>query len=153
MDQTSKTLKAFTRQMAYYETKIWQETIISQKSPGHVNNVKNLAPESWIDTIRTQEESLWRRQNSSVLFISVECSIHICTKVFYSYQSKFFWEHARKILSLSPIYPSKRSDWQNTFASVVPICVTPPSGARIPRKVENEMNLSKFWIRNVTRIL
>jgi len=31
--------RRFTRQMAYYETKIRQEIIASYKSPGHVNNV------------------------------------------------------------------------------------------------------------------
>jgi len=87
MGKTSETLKAFTRQMAYFETKIRQETIISQKSLGHVNieTYWDRLPESCIETIRAQEESLWRGKIrvfysylSSALFIFVQkCSIHI----------------------------------------------------------------------------
>ena len=62
-------------------------------------------------------------------------------------------EHAGKISSILPNYPSKRPFRQNTFASFVPIFGRPPSGACISMKIENEMNLSKFWIKNVTRIL
>ena len=37
--------------------------------------------------------------------------------------------------------------------TLFPNCCRPPSGARIPIKQQNEMNISKFWIGNVTRIL
>jgi len=65
----------------------------------------------------------------------------------------FFAEHAGKIPSMSPFCPSNRPFRPNSFASFVPIFGRPPYSARIPIKIEKEMNLSKFWIRNVTRIL
>jgi len=69
MDRTRDNSKEFTRQMAYHETKIRQEIIISQKSPGHVNNVTfwDSSSQSWIEPIWAQEESLWRGQNSICL--------------------------------------------------------------------------------------
>jgi len=52
------------RKIAYHETKIRQERIVSFR-PGHVNHVTfwDLLPEFSIKPIRAREESLYRGQN------------------------------------------------------------------------------------------
>jgi len=47
--------------------KIWQEIIISYKSPGHVHNITfwDILPEFKIEPIRAREESLYGRPNSN----------------------------------------------------------------------------------------
>jgi len=97
-DKTSETSEAFTRQMAYYETKIRQEIIISWKSPRYVNNVTfcYLSPESWIGLIWAQKESLWCGKNSSRFTCEMadfEWQIGHELLIYRNYPCHIFWSY------------------------------------------------------------
>jgi len=56
------------------------------------------------------------------------------------------------MLEKSPQYRHFTCEIEWSFASFVPIFGRPPSSACISIKAGNEMIISKFWIRKVTRI-
>ena len=81
------------------------------------------------------------------------CASQKCYNHIYRKHFDFFPDHAGKIPSISPFYQSKRPFRENIFAIFVPIFGRPPHCSRIPIKQLIDLNISKFYICNVPRIL
>jgi len=69
------------------------------------------------------------------------------------------WKKLAKIFNVQCDFTGKLKDqiFENvllvSFASFVHVLINSPSGARLDVKLQSEMNISKFAIRNMTRIL
>jgi hypothetical protein len=81
------------------------------------------------------------------------CASQKCSNLINRKSFGFLAEHAGKIPSILPFYPRNRIFRECSCAIFDPIFSRPPSGARISIKPSSEMKISKFWIRNVMRIL
>jgi len=73
--------------------------------------------------------------------------------IFHVGLSIFLSARFGKIPSISPLYQQNRRFREWCFAIFDPIFGRPPSGARISINFLSEMNIFKFWIRIVMRIL
>jgi len=79
------------------------------------------------------------------------CASQKCCNLIDRNSFDFCAEHAGKIPSISAFY--KGSFRECSFAIFDPIFGRPPSSAQISIKLCSEMNIYKFWIKNVKRIV
>jgi len=93
------------------------------------------------EPFKTLQPTLEKQVNVSIFFFEIRngmtfkvCASQLCSNHIYRKIFGFFADHAGKIPSISPFWPSKRPFPENVFATFVPVFGRHPSCPRIPIK-------------------